>query len=518
MKNKYVLLQAEEQEFDQDSSDEGINVNTHAIPSGYDLPTSTSSFRLDRLIQHLEEAIHLHSISKNGSDHVLPTVVPPSSTHRVSFIAIGETGQHHTAFMPPFMTISHTSLSEPQRLESIPPLAVAQMSPSQIAWKDLQTTDLTSSCGLEGPRATDGTINEGSNADVGLTNEQRLLKLWMKKYSLRPAFPSALPGGIYLQARSMLPQNTDLASYLLTVPGLLYPKAPQVIFPVSRPAHSIPTSSARPDLLLPVHSPIEDIASIEQILREPFHLDEYPPHIWIKCRCGLYKDDVGLVVADDFEDVDVDVERLVLFPPRIPWTGTSDSSRSLKRKRETRRPDILSRQAGDHVARNHCLLDRRIVEGLQSGMKMLVATSTHPDHDRQVFLQTVDRFTGVYTLLKTSQRARKGVTVKVNPSTILENPRSFSVPANPAVARGLFMISVKLIRKLGKSSQFDELLDTETGCLWVEGRDLVDIYETHAIVNEEEEEDSEDKPRIEEVEDEGDKHREKERGRKENIM
>ncbi|KAJ3817147.1 hypothetical protein F5880DRAFT_1512024, partial [Lentinula raphanica] len=372
MKNSFVLLEADEQESEQDvSDDDSVGLNP-GIPSEYNLPNANSSYRLDRLIQHLEEAAHLRSISKIASNNVLPTANSSLLAHD------GGQASQPTASVPP-TSIAQMSSSERQRSESVSPLPISRMSPrvrrpasdppcipSQtiaMAWSVQPTTNSTFSGGMEAPRATGLTVDEVSTTegeqageledDVGLTSEHHSLEHWMDRYLgggglvapgfrlfyvrcehriiqpsvLRAAFPSALPGGIYLQARSMLPQNTVLASYLLTVPGLLYPKAPRVVF-----------------------SADTGIISSRRLFTS--QLDQMSTR--------LYKDDVGLVVADDFEEIDSSVERLVLFPPRISWAGTSDySSRSLKRKRGTR-PDILSRQSGEYIDRNHCLPSRLV--------------------------------------------------------------------------------------------------------------------------------------------------------------
>ncbi|KAJ3973419.1 hypothetical protein EV361DRAFT_1032381 [Lentinula raphanica] len=400
MKNKFILLEADENEdsersdSESEDDDEANSRATTKIPSEYNLPSANSSSRLERLIQHLEEeAIHLQHISKSGSSHV-PTADGPSS------------------------------FKIPRRATSMPPLDISQMTPppqrrhplsaaSSVSASTTSDSDFESSSKARtrtSPETRRSSMNgafvpEGEQDsemevfEADLTNEQRLLKYWIKKYLgvgeliapefklfyvrcerqfehriverirtdvqhrnvdpsiLRAAFPSASPGGVYLQAKSMLPQNTVLASYLLTIPGLLYPRKPRVIFPAHE--SEIPTTSARTDLVLPIHSTIENPSGIERILREPSQLDQYPPRTWIRCKHGLYKDDVGLVVVDDYDQIDYDVERLVLFPPRVDLARASDfssSQGSLKRKRKgEKRPEILSWESGKDVTRDYCV-------------------------------------------------------------------------------------------------------------------------------------------------------------------
>ncbi|KAJ3738132.1 hypothetical protein EV360DRAFT_90791, partial [Lentinula raphanica] len=157
----------------------------------------------------------------------------------------------------------------------------------------------------------------------------------------------------------------------------------------------------------------------------------------------------------------------------------------------------------------HWILDPRIAQGLQDGMKLLVATSVNPKQDRQVCLKTVDGILGVYS--SEGRKTRNGELVKIDPTIILDKPRSFTIPPNPAVAKGLYLIcsgeqtgmlcrrlsymmrfdpsqpprwlvqAVKLVRRSKKLQQFEEHIDMEAGCHWVEGNDLVAVHETAAM-------------------------------------
>ncbi|KAJ3816988.1 hypothetical protein F5880DRAFT_1632828 [Lentinula raphanica] len=395
MSQNLVLLEAEEEDSEWDSSDgdEATTRATAEIPSEYILPSADTPYFFDRMIQHMEESIHLRNIvnARTGSSRVLPTVIPVSSARHEPLPSRITTRRRPASVPPP--AISRTTTARLPRSESAPPL-------------DVKSSRGMGTAGYRTGIAIDGSGSEVEQDwemedEVDLTNEQRLLKHWIKKYMgaeelvvpgftffyvrcqpqfeqkivnrictdiqhrnidpliLRAAFPSTLPGGIYLQARSMLPQNTVLAAYLLTIPGFLYSKIPRFAFPVHELNHRISTAEARTDLALPIHSPIDDPAGIQCILREPTHLDRYPPRTWIKCKKGLYKNDVGLVIADEFDEINSDVERLVLFPPRIDWDLVPDFSSGKaslgKRKRQpTERPEVLSRKAGEYIAENYC--------------------------------------------------------------------------------------------------------------------------------------------------------------------
>ncbi|KAJ3963885.1 hypothetical protein EV361DRAFT_956512 [Lentinula raphanica] len=157
----------------------------------------------------------------------------------------------------------------------------------------------------------------------------------------------------------------------------------------------------------------------------------------------------------------------------------------------------------------HWILDPRIMEGLRDGLQLLVATNTVPKQDRQVFIRSVNGAIGVYSNIGNRRRkTRETEIVEVDPSTILQNPRSYSVPSNPAIAKGLYIIcsgertgilcrrvsymvrldkprlwlvhAVKLIRKprRRRGAHFEELLDTDLGTFFVEGTDLATVHET----------------------------------------
>ncbi|KAJ3817838.1 hypothetical protein F5880DRAFT_1511452, partial [Lentinula raphanica] len=365
MKNTFILLEAEEDEDSGSSSSDSDKADIPAlskIPAEYALPSASSSYRLDDIVEHLAEAYRLRQLTNARSSDVSPDANPISPAH--DELAFRKPNRRPASALP---------------LDATP------------------SSNMEASLGEE-VSDNDGEDDRGTELEdeVELTNEQRLLKQWISRYLgagglaapgfrffyvhcqphhekaivdristdiqhrkidpqvLRAALPSTLPGGVYIQAQSMLPRNTVLASYLLTIPGLLYSKTPRFAFSAHESTHKIPPAAARADVVLPIHSPIDD--------PEPSHLNQYPPHTWVRCKRGLYKNDVGLVVTDHFDEIDYDVERLVLFPPRIDWNSVPDLSSgqsTLKRKRSRqKRPDVLSWKAGQFITQNHCFATR----------------------------------------------------------------------------------------------------------------------------------------------------------------
>ncbi|KAJ3755013.1 hypothetical protein EV360DRAFT_86311 [Lentinula raphanica] len=402
MRNRFILTEAEETE--RDSSDTEEAPASKEIPIEYSLPPADSSSYMELVVRHLEGTIQhrFQPFNRNSTIHVAT-----SAPHYAgSSVTIDEHDQRATSIPP--TDISQSSSSRPRRLTSVPPTRpVLEAKLPLMARRLSPTTRFAISDDMESPEASsrifDAVLTREGELDWEKEDELESTdwpKSWIERnlgagelqapafrifyvrcepqYErsivdriradvehgtiddtiIRTAFPSASPGGIYLQVQSMLPQNTALASYLLTIPGLLYSASPRVVFPSSRSSSRIPTASARTDLTLPIHSAIEDIESIENIVREPSDLDRYPPHTWIKCKQGLYKDDVGLVVADHFDEIDYDVEQLVLVPPRIDCAEIPEISSgrmSLKRKRTAVRPEILPWKAVESIARTYCI-------------------------------------------------------------------------------------------------------------------------------------------------------------------
>ncbi|KAJ3840068.1 hypothetical protein F5878DRAFT_614360 [Lentinula raphanica] len=151
--------------------------------------------------------------------------------------------------------------------------------------------------------------------------------------------------------------------------------------------------------------------------------------------------------------------------------------------------------------------------GLPEGLELLVATTTSPGRDQKVFFRNENGRTTVYSVIGSRKGGKKPSSdciVEVDPSTILENPRSYSIPSNPGMARGLYLICsghrigllcrrltymmrldsskplrwlvqvVHLKRKPGIRTNFEEHFD-QTEIQWVERRDLVAVYETEAM-------------------------------------
>ncbi|KAJ3964299.1 hypothetical protein EV361DRAFT_979380 [Lentinula raphanica] len=406
MRNRFILTEAEEQEeSERDSSDNDEAQASKEIPIEYSLPPADSSSYMELVVRRLEGTIQhrFQPFNRNSTIHVAT-----SAPHYAgSSVTIDENVQR-AASMPP-TAFSQMYSSRPRRPTSIPPTRpTLETKLPQMARVSSPATRFTLSSDMESPEASslifdaaltrEGEQDQENEDELESTPWQHSLKSWIERNLgsggleapgfrlfyvrcerefersiveriradvqhgnidesiIRSAFPSASPGGIYLQVQSMLPQNTALASYLLTIPGLLYSASPRVVFPSSRSSSRIPTASARTDLTLPIHIAIEDIESIENIVRAPSYLDRYPPLTWIKCKRGLYKDDVGLVVADHFDEVDYDVERLVLIPPRIDWAEVSSGRTSLKRKHTAAlRPEILPRTAVESIARTQCI-------------------------------------------------------------------------------------------------------------------------------------------------------------------
>lgn len=132
----------------------------------------------------------------------------------------------------------------------------------------------------------------------------------------------------------MLSRNTLLASYLRTVPGLVYLSSPKISFPneqawsrkyerVKKPHR--PTWSA-PDSSMPIYQTITDVG---------FHPEtqtgtDLRPGTWVVPSKGRYKGDVGLVVKDEYGTVDTSMSALVMFIPRVKFPNSPSFKRPPK--------------------------------------------------------------------------------------------------------------------------------------------------------------------------------------------
>ena len=164
---------------------------------------------------------------------------------------------------------------------------------------------------------------------------------------LQCVFKSRYPGRVYIQAYSMLPKHTKLAGYLRTVPGLLYRIPFKTSFPNenawSRQNEKIkrrppPVLNAL-DLAMPIHMRVEDICFDDNALETAYEANlldadanDVPPTVremmfrggtWAIIKSGRYKGDLGIVLNDDFNEIDTSLYALVAVVPRIRYPGLS---------------------------------------------------------------------------------------------------------------------------------------------------------------------------------------------------
>ncbi|KAE9393138.1 hypothetical protein BT96DRAFT_944159 [Gymnopus androsaceus JB14] len=165
---------------------------------------------------------------------------------------------------------------------------------------------------------------------------------------LRNASLAALPGGIYIQARSMLPGNHVLASYLRTCDGFIYPNAPRDVHPgwttesiYPRSHYEVSFIANSPTLQLPKHHLVVGLNAYKGWLHEQ-RKDQFRIGTWVTATRGRYKGDCGLIVEDDYHELDSS-ERMVLFIPRIRFPNFRPNAESAaaeppKKVKSSRRP------------------------------------------------------------------------------------------------------------------------------------------------------------------------------------
>ncbi|KAJ3714476.1 hypothetical protein C8R42DRAFT_646405 [Lentinula raphanica] len=165
---------------------------------------------------------------------------------------------------------------------------------------------------------------------------------------IRAAFISQYPGGFYLQARSMLPGNVQLALYLNLIPNLLYPRGKKISVThgtLDNPPSTISQLWEEWDqfcLGLPLHSLVDDLSGTEDS-RQQFYANMTRPGTWVVPTKGLYRGDTGLVVYDTLEEIDESVECLLLLISH----PTFAKNHPLNPFNQTSRPRSLSQPASD---------------------------------------------------------------------------------------------------------------------------------------------------------------------------
>ncbi|KAJ3738654.1 hypothetical protein DFH05DRAFT_1531118 [Lentinula detonsa] len=174
---------------------------------------------------------------------------------------------------------------------------------------------------------------------------------------IRAAFISQFPGGFYLQARSMLPGNVPLALYLNLFPNLIHPRGKK--FSVSdgtldNPPSTIEQLQEEWDQLrlgMPLHTLVDDLSGTEDSKRM-FYGNIFRPGTWVVPTKGLYRGDTGLVVFDDFNEIDEETECLVLLIPRAKFPEShplNTSNSPLHPTNPSSRRKVVSQSAADNV-------------------------------------------------------------------------------------------------------------------------------------------------------------------------
>ncbi|KAJ3716720.1 hypothetical protein DFJ43DRAFT_1160007 [Lentinula guzmanii] len=174
---------------------------------------------------------------------------------------------------------------------------------------------------------------------------------------IRAAFISQFPGGFYLQARSMLPGNVPLALYLNLFPNLIHPRGKK--FSVSdgtldNPPSTIEQLREEWDQLrlgMPLHTLVDDLSGTEDSKRM-FYGNNFRPGTWVVPTKGLYRGDTGLVVFDDFNEIDEETECLVLLIPRAKFPEShplNTSNSPLHPTNPSSRCKVVSQSAADNV-------------------------------------------------------------------------------------------------------------------------------------------------------------------------
>ncbi|KAJ3710768.1 hypothetical protein DFJ43DRAFT_1044516 [Lentinula guzmanii] len=159
---------------------------------------------------------------------------------------------------------------------------------------------------------------------------------------IRAAFISQFPGGFYLQAHSMLPGNVPLALYLNLFPNVIHPCGKKF---------SLREEWDQLRLGMPLHTLVDDLSGTEDSKRM-FYGNNFQPGTWVVPTKGLYQGDTGLVVFDNFNEINEETECLVLLIPRAKFPEShplNTSNSPLHPTNPSSRRKVVPQSAADNV-------------------------------------------------------------------------------------------------------------------------------------------------------------------------
>ncbi|KAE9385543.1 hypothetical protein BT96DRAFT_1006936 [Gymnopus androsaceus JB14] len=127
--------------------------------------------------------------------------------------------------------------------------------------------------------------------------------------------------------------TTILASYLRTCDGFIYPNAPCDVHPgwttesiYPRSHYEVPFIANSPTLQLPKHHLVVGLNAYKGWLHKQ-RKDQFCIGTWVMATRGRYKGDCGLIVEDDYHELDSS-EQMVLFIPRIRFPNFRPNAES----------------------------------------------------------------------------------------------------------------------------------------------------------------------------------------------
>lgn len=204
----------------------------------------------------------------------------------------------------------------------------------------------------------------------------------------------------------MLPKHKILAGYLRTVPGLIYNKWYRYCFPNemawSRKDEMV--KSAPPpavnalDLHMPLHRRIKDLSFDPTVADETRPLDARDQRIhqlqfvggtWVVIKSGRYRKDFGIIVNDDYKEVDTSRYAHLIVVPRIKYKFTH-----LSRTRPRKAPLLIDFNLSPEKAWRSFMISNNtivhatcIIAGCSSAWECNHQKNRHKRY--QVFGQTV---------------------------------------------------------------------------------------------------------------------------------
>ena len=207
---------------------------------------------------------------------------------------------------------------------------------------------------------------------------------------IKMAFRSQYPGGLYIQTSGMSPENHILVDYFKSIAGFSYENARSIL-----PKHYL----VKGVFLNTPHF-------IPDRFKEPL------PGRWALIKKGLYRQDVGLVVTDNFKEARGS-ERIIVVVPRLklPSLEQANPEKTDKNRTHQRCPKTPLDSSSPHAIAQRFGLKVQLICRHESCSKWEPDECPHGDKHYRLFGQVINAASGFVVLKKSIHDIEEAVTI-----------------------------------------------------------------------------------------------------------